>query len=612
MAVSGASSPSPSRAAQASRTATAPGAASSGLPPPERFDLDKEVDYDHHGDALDRDAESQPPPPRSPPQSSGPATWMSLPRKDQLAILFLCRFVDFLQIASLQAYVFYQLKSLDRSLSDAQVSTQAGLLQGCFTGAQVLTAILWGKAADASWCGRKLVLLIGLAGTALSCVGYGFATSFFWAAFWRAVGGAINGTVGIIRTMISEITKEKKYQSRAFLILPMSFNVAGIVGPILGGFLADPATSLPDLFGEDGMLAFQWIRDYPYALPSIINALFLTAATSVVFFFLEETSKERQGKFDLGLHLAARVKQAFMRSPTAQGYSEVQTWEAPDVALERLDNKSSVLLPPLRANKPAQKLPFRRIWTRNVILTLVTTAFYDFHLGAFSNLWALFLSTPRPAATDDSSSTLQARSGLLFPLGGGLGMPASSVGVATSFLGLLGMLLQVTLYPPVNARLGTLRSFRYFLIGFPLAYFLAPYLAVLPSSQPAPEPASGGLVWAGVVVVLLLQVTARTFTLPASIILLNNCSPHPSVLGTVHGIGQSVSACFRTVGPVVGGWWYGMGLDAGIVEAGWWGVAGMSALGCVSAMWTYEGSGHEIYLEGEEEDEFARPGPARR
>lgn len=31
--------------------------------------------------------------------------------------------------------------------------------------------------------------------------------------------------------MISEIIKEKKYQSRAFLILPMSFNVAGILGP---------------------------------------------------------------------------------------------------------------------------------------------------------------------------------------------------------------------------------------------------------------------------------------------------------------------------------------------------------------------------------------------
>lgn len=125
-------------------------------------------------------------------------TWMSLPRKDQLAILFLSRLVDFLQVASLQAYVFYQLKSLDGTLSDAQVSSQAGILQGAFTGAQVLTAFLWGKAADASWCGRKRVLLIGLLGTAISCLGYGFATSFAWAVFWRAAGGGINGTVGIM------------------------------------------------------------------------------------------------------------------------------------------------------------------------------------------------------------------------------------------------------------------------------------------------------------------------------------------------------------------------------------------------------------------------------
>jgi MFS family permease len=129
--------------------------------------------------------------------SNGPVTWMSLPGKDQLAILFLGRLVDFLQVASLQAYVFYQLKDMDRNVSDTIISQQAGLLQGCFTGAQVLTAILWGKAADASWCGRKWVLVIGLGGTALSCLGYGFATTFFWAAFWRAFGGAINGTVGI-------------------------------------------------------------------------------------------------------------------------------------------------------------------------------------------------------------------------------------------------------------------------------------------------------------------------------------------------------------------------------------------------------------------------------
>jgi len=255
----------------------------------------------------------------------------------------------------------------------------------------------------------------------------------------------------------------------------------------------------------------------------------------------------------------------------------------------------------LKESKPkmeaTRRLPFSRIWTRNVIFTLISGAFFDFQLGAFANIWTLFLSTPRFLASESQANSLP------FSFTGGLGMPAATVGVATSFLGIIGMILQIFLYPPVHARLGTLRSFRYFLLLFPFAYFFAPYLAVLPSSTAAPDAASGPFIWAGIIFVLLVQVTARTFTLPASIILLNNCSPHPSVLGTIHGIGQSVSAGFRTVGPVVGGWWYGAGLEAGVIGASWWGVAGMSAAGCVVAMWVYEGSGHEIMLEGEGDEE---------
>lgn len=161
----------------------------------------------------------------------GPVTWMSLPRKKQLALLGLCRVFDFLQIASLQAYMFYQLKSFDETLSDSDVSTQAGILQGAFTAAQFATAIPWGRVADAEWGGRKFVLLVGLVGTAVSCLGVAFSTSFAQAVFWRSFGGAINGTVGIIRTMIAENVKEKKYHSRAFLILPIGFNIAALFGP---------------------------------------------------------------------------------------------------------------------------------------------------------------------------------------------------------------------------------------------------------------------------------------------------------------------------------------------------------------------------------------------
>lgn len=263
-----------------------------------------------------------------------------------------------------------------------------------------------------------------------------------------------------------------------------------------------------------------------------------------------------------------------------------------ETSMDKLDNSE-----PKTITRPtANKLPFSRIWTKNVIFTLITSAFFDFHLGAFTNIWSLFLSTPRPANTESHS--------LPFIFTGGLGMPAATVGFATSILGVLGMALQVLLYPPVHARLGTLLCFRFFLILFPVAYFFAPYLAVLPSSTSALEPAAGPAIWIGIFFVLLLAVSARTFTLPATIILLNNCSPHPSVLGTIHGIGQSVSAGFRTVGPVVGGMWYGQGLEKGMVGWSWWETAIVATAGCLTAMLVYEGSGHEIFLAGEEEEEL--------
>ncbi|KAI2627173.1 major facilitator superfamily domain-containing protein [Xylaria nigripes] len=526
-------------------------------------------------------------------KKDAPVTWMSLPRKDQLAILFLSRLVDFLQVASLQAYVFYQLRSFDRTLADAQISSQAGLLQGAFTGAQVLTAFLWGKAADASWCGRKNVLIIGLFGTAISCIGYGFATSFWSAMFWRAAGGAINGTVGIIRTMIAEITVERKYQSRAFLLLPISFSVASTLGPLMGGLLADPALTLPGIFGEGAIWGFDWIYKYPYALPSLINTVTLTLTGLIVVLGLEETSVKRRNVFDLGLYIAHRWKATILRRPVDDGYYKLDTFNSPDSPIDAGEKPGASAPKPKRTLKT---LPFRRVWTRNVIFTLVTEALFDFQLGAFINLWTLFLSSPRSTPEENAVRSLP------WVFAGGLGMPAATVGFATSILGILGMILQIFVYPSIHARLGTLRGFRYFMALFPVAYFLAPYLSVLPSPSEPPAPASGFIIWIFMTVVQVFQVMARTVTLPASIILLNNCSPHPSVLGLVHGLGQSVSAGFRTVGPVVGGWWYGASLESGVVGAGWWGIAGVAALGCASSFLIYEGSGHDIILEGEEDE----------
>jgi len=130
-----------------------------------------------------------------------PVPWRSLPRKDQLIILTLMRLAEPLVMTSLQAYVYFMLKSFDPEASDSVIAYQAGILTGSFTAAQCMTAVIWGRLADKEWMGRKNVLICGLLGTIFSSVGFGFSKSFMAAVLFRSLGGALNGNVGILRTV---------------------------------------------------------------------------------------------------------------------------------------------------------------------------------------------------------------------------------------------------------------------------------------------------------------------------------------------------------------------------------------------------------------------------
>lgn len=182
-------------------------------------------------------------------------------------------------------------------------------------------------------------------------------------------------------------------------------------------------------------------------------------------------------------------------------------------------------------------------------------------------------------------------------------MPPRDVGLAMSILGVIGILLQLFVYPIVNTKLGVVKSWRIFLYCFPVAYILVPFLSIVPSKSAPPAEKDGILVWMALSVVLFIQVAGRTFAMPATTILVNNASPHPSVLGTMHGVGQSLSSAGRTIGPSLGGAMYGLGLRKGVVGGVWWGLSALAIVNCIASNWVKEGDGHEIKLPGDEEAE---------
>ncbi|KAF2795066.1 MFS general substrate transporter [Melanomma pulvis-pyrius CBS 109.77] len=529
-------------------------------------------------------------------------SWRSLPRKDQLLVLTLARLSEPLTQTSLGSYIFYQLKSFDPSLPDSTISSQAGIIHAAFPAAQFLTAILWGRFADSEYGGRKRVIWIGLLGTMFSIIGFGFSHNFPMAVFFRCLGGILNGNIGVMRTMISEIIKEKKYQSRAFLILPMTFNIGVIIGPVL----ADPVGSYPSIFGPGSLLGGKhgvyWMSKWPYALPNLMSAVFLLISTISVLFFLEETSELRRHHPDYPLSIGHWIRRHIFHHTqhSTDGYTAVPSQESSeplDVELQQTPTSAHPSTPVWDKPSFRRKLPFRRIWTPNLILTLASHAMLAMHVGTFNSLWFIYLSTPRWDPAHPSPPNYHPHGPIHFT--GGLALPPPRIGLALAILGVIGITLQLFIYPRLSHSLGAARSYKIFLLLFPITYTLVPFLSVVPSWSKPPDGVSGVLIWTAITVVLFIQVLARTFALPCAAILINNCCPHPSVLGTVHGLGQSVSSLTRTFGPVMGGWIFGRGLDIGIVGLAWWILACVAVVGVVVAQGLREGDGHEILLEGE-------------
>lgn len=91
-------------------------------------------------------------------------------------------------------------------------SFYAGILISAFSLAEALTGMYWGALSDR--VGRKPVLLFGCFGTMLSLLLVGFAPNFWVALFGRLLGGALNGNIGVIQTMVGELVKNPDHERK--------------------------------------------------------------------------------------------------------------------------------------------------------------------------------------------------------------------------------------------------------------------------------------------------------------------------------------------------------------------------------------------------------------
>jgi MFS family permease len=199
---------------------------------------------------------------------------------------------------SIFPYAYRMIESFNITQDATQISVYAGMLITAFAFAEFSTGMIWGRISDR--IGRKPVLIMGLFGTALSMISFGFSRTLPSAIMARALGGLLNGNVGVLQTTVAELVTKKEHQPRAYSIMPVVWSIGSIIGPSIGGALAMPCDTLG--FRRGGLF-----DKYPFLLPNLFCVAVLCFGITIGILFLEETHVEKKYDPDYGRLLAQRL-----------------------------------------------------------------------------------------------------------------------------------------------------------------------------------------------------------------------------------------------------------------------------------------------------------------
>ena len=126
--------------------------------------------------------------------------------------------------------------------------TSSGLVIGAVVATDSLFSFLlapvWGRLSDR--VGRRPVILLGLAGSAIAYTVFGLAASLAVLFVARILSGSLGATVNVAQAALADTTPPEQ-RSRAMGMIGAAFGLAFTIGPALGGIASRQGESAPGL-----------------------------------------------------------------------------------------------------------------------------------------------------------------------------------------------------------------------------------------------------------------------------------------------------------------------------------------------------------------------------
>ncbi len=144
---------------------------------------------------------------------------------------------------------------------------QIGWLTGIYSGMQIIFTPILGRLSDR--VGRRPVLIVSLAGTALGFLVMGWANSLALLFVARIIDGISGGNISTAQAYIADISTREN-RSRSMGIIGAAFGLGFTFGPMIGGVMSHISYSAPFYFAA-GLAAVNVVLLY-FILPESLSA----------------------------------------------------------------------------------------------------------------------------------------------------------------------------------------------------------------------------------------------------------------------------------------------------------------------------------------------------
>ncbi|KAH8680855.1 major facilitator superfamily domain-containing protein [Xylariales sp. PMI_506] len=478
----------------------------------------------------------------------------------QLFLLAIVRLAEPIALTSIFPYAWSLVKRFQIG-NEQDASFYAGILISAFSLAEASMGMYWGGLSDR--VGRKPVLMIGCLGTMLSLILVGFATNIWVALLGRALGGLLNGNIGVIQTMVGELCTKREHEPRAYSVMPFVWSIGTIIGPSIGGVFAEPHKSFPNVFPEGGLF-----DKFPYLLPNLICAGLLAISIVLGYWLLEETHPDMVPRVMLSDEISISDETPLLESSNSI--------KKPAITLRSetygtMRNRTNVDLGPLvPCTKEPEKGGHVTIFTKPITALIIALSIFTYHSMTYDHLLPIFFEDERvPVSSLSAVKSLSAFNPFYSP--GGLGLSMQSVGVILAVNGIIALFVQAVIFPIAASKMGVFRLFIITTILHPLAYIVMPMLLYVPES----------LLYPAIYACLTIRNVLSIILYPLLLILIKEATPCSTVLGKVNGLAASAGAACRMAAPPIAGYLYTVGSQYDFTALAWYGSAIFAVLGAV-------------------------------